>query len=218
MRKVLPIVISVLFISGCGNYYGHVIESDYSFEGNFGKYETYNFVADKNFQGSELHQELIEKFMTQNLNKWGYKHADKKPSLLVFYKLYYDDFKLQGYSQPNFEQWVAENFSAKIDRSSREEFSNDSDSTFASFNPYVEGGTYGASSRTRYDPILCDLREGTLLISFYDRKKKKTVWQGYASGIFGNDRFDNDRFVRHIVFRILDKYRVMANKAMARNS
>ena len=216
MRSFLPMVVMVVVLSGCGNYYGHLIESDYSFDGNFGRYSSYAFVADKHFEGSELHKDLIEKFMAQNLTRWGYQQKDKKPNLLVFYKLYYEDFKLQGYTQPNFEQWVQENFSASI--SDRATSGGEQDSVITSFNPYVEGGTYGASSRERYDPVQCDLREGTLLISFYDRRKKKTVWQGYASGIFGNDRFDNDRFIRHIVFRIMDKYRVLANKSVASSS
>lgn len=209
MRNIFILLCVVLF-SSCGKYYGHLIESDYSFDGNFGNYHSYNFIADKNFEGSELHQELIEKYLGQSLDKWGYEQKAKKPSLLIFYKLYYEDFEMKGYNQPNFEAWVQENFSTKlIGKASSGEAS--ADSTITAFDPTSEGGV---AKTVGYDPRLCELREGTLLISFYDRKKKKTVWQGYASGIFGNDRFDNNRFVRHIVYRIMDKYRVLADKSL----
>ncbi len=219
MRKAFILFSSLLVLASCGKYYGHVIESDYSFDGKFGKYDTYNFIADKNFEGTELHQELIEKFMEQNMDNWGYSRSDKKPSLLVFYRLYYEDFKMKGYNQPDFEQWLSENHGAQLDEKSIADDQAAPEDALAGFDPFEESGFVKKDKKlVAYDPILCDLREGTLLISFYDRKRRKTIWQGYASGIFGNDRFDNNRFVRHIVYRILDKYRVLADKSVASNS
>ena len=215
MRKIC-LILCVGLLAGCGNYYGHVIESDYSFDGSFGHYDSYNFIADKNFEGTDTHKELIETYLQQTLNTWGYEYRQKKPNLLIFYKLYYDDFQMKGYSQPDFEQWVNQKYSGKLIADSYQS-ETDGDSTITTFNPYSEGGSWDTEN-AQYNPVLCDLREGTLLISFYDRRKRKTVWQGYASGIFGNDRFDNNRFVRHIVFRIMDKYRVLADKSLASNS
>ncbi len=218
MKKVYLLLMVVLVLSGCGNYYGHVIESDYSFDGNFGRYDSFDFIADGNFEGSELHQDLIEKYLQQTLVNWGYAQKKKRPSLLIFYKLYYDDFQMKGYQQPNFENWVSQRYSGNVVASTIAAEEAASDSTISSFDPYSEVGSWNTADAT-YDPVLCDLREGTLLISFYDRKLKKTIWQGYASGIFGNDRFDNNRFVRHIVFRIMDKYRVLADsRAKSANS
>ena len=150
--------------------------------------------------------------MEQNLEHWGYEKTNKKPSLIIFYSLHYDNMEMKGYTQPNFEQWVRENFSNKVVGQTADAGVS-SDSTFSSFNPYSENGSV-VKTVNRYDPVLCELKEGTLLISFYDRKKKKTVWQGYASGIFGNDRFDNNRFVRHIVHRIMDKYRILSRNSL----
>ncbi len=210
MKNVFLLLMVVLVISGCGNYYGHVIESDYSFDGNFGRYDSFDFIADRNFEGSETHKELIEKYLDQTLTNWGYEQKKKRPSLLIFYKLYYDDFQMKGYQQPNFENWVSQRYSNNVVASNIAAEEAASDTTISSFDPYTEVGSWNTGDAS-YDPVLCDLREGTLLISFYDRKLKKTIWQGYASGIFGNDRFDNNRFVRHIVFRIMDKYRVLAD-------
>lgn len=218
MKNVYLLLIAVVMLSGCGNYYGHVIESDYSFDGNFGRYDSFDFIADRNFEGSELHKELIEQYLDQTLTNWGYERRNKRPSLLIFYKLYYDDFQMKGYQQPNFENWVNQKYSGNLVASALAEKPADSDSTISSFDAFSESGSWNTDDAT-YDPVLCDLREGTLLISFYDRKLKKTIWQGYASGIFGNDRFDNNRFVRHIVFRIMDKYRVLAdNRSRSANS
>lgn len=216
MRNILLLIFVALF-SACGNYYGHVIESDYSFDGDFGQYDSYNFIADGNFEGSELHKELIEQFLGQTLDSWGYEQRTRRPNLLIFYKLYYDDFKMKAYSQPDFEHWVNQKYSGNLMGNSIADAGTEEDSTISNFDPYSESGSYNVED-AQYNPVLCDLREGTLLVSFYDRRKKKTVWQGYASGIFGNDRFDNNRFVRHIVFRILDKYRVLAEKSVAENS
>ena len=210
MKNVYLLLIAVLMLCGCGNYYGHVIESDYSFDGNFSRYDSYDFIADRNFEGSGLHKELIEQYLDQTLTNWGYEQKQKRPSLLIFYKLYYDDFQMKGYQQPNFEQWVNQKYSGNLVASALAEPVDEGDSTITNFDPFTEGGSWNTDDAT-YDPVLCDLREGTLLISFYDRKLKKTIWQGYASGIFGNDRFDNSRFVRHIVYRIMDKYRVLAD-------
>ena len=108
------LVAIILFFGSCGNYYGHVIESDYSYDGSFGQYNSYDFIADKNFEGSQEHKDLIEKYLGQTMDRWGYEKKDRRPNLLIFYKLYYDDFKMKAYSQPDFEQWVNEKASRKV--------------------------------------------------------------------------------------------------------
>ena len=54
------------------------------------------------------------------------------------------------------------------------------------------------------------LKEGTLLIQFFDRKLQKSVWQGYATSTFGGIRFEDNRNLRNAVISILDKYRFLA--------
>ena len=56
-----------------------------------------------------------------------------------------------------------------------------------------------------------NLKTGTLLIQFYDRKQNRSVWQGYATTYYGNIDFNNQRHLRNAVISILDKYRVWAD-------
>ena len=61
-----------------------------------------------------------------------------------------------------------------------------------------------------YDPRRYDLRKGTLLIQFYDRKQNRSIWQGYATGVYGNIYFDNERQLKIAVRSILDRYQFLA--------
>jgi hypothetical protein len=54
------------------------------------------------------------------------------------------------------------------------------------------------------------LRMGTLYISFFDRKQKRTVWQGYATKVYGNDMFTNERLLRNAVRSVLNRYKVVS--------
>jgi len=62
----------------------------------------------------------------------------------------------------------------------------------------------------KYDPRNYDLRKGTLLIQFYDRKQERAIWQGYATGVYGNIYFDNERQLKVAVRSILDRYQFLA--------
>jgi hypothetical protein len=62
-----------------------------------------------------------------------------------------------------------------------------------------------------YDKQKFNLRTGTLLIQFYDRRQNRSVWQGYATAYYGNIDFNNSRHLRNAVISILDKYRVWAD-------
>ncbi|MCH7514575.1 MAG: DUF4136 domain-containing protein [Bacteroidetes bacterium] len=61
-----------------------------------------------------------------------------------------------------------------------------------------------------YDPRYYNLRKGTLLIQLYDRKQERAIWQGYATGIYGNIYFDNERQLKVAVRSILDRYQFLA--------
>ena len=61
-----------------------------------------------------------------------------------------------------------------------------------------------------YDPRQYDLKKGTLLIQFYDRRQERAIWQGYATGVYGNIYFDNERQLKIAVRSILDRYQFLA--------
>lgn len=65
-----------------------------------------------------------------------------------------------------------------------------------------------------YSPRKYELRKGTLLIQLYDRKQERSVWQGYATGVYGNIYFNNERQLKIAVRSILDRYQFLAEDFM----
>jgi hypothetical protein len=65
-----------------------------------------------------------------------------------------------------------------------------------------------------YDKQKYSLKSGTLLIQFFDRRQNRSVWQGYATTLYGSIDFTNDRHLRNAVISILDKYRFWAEGFM----
>jgi len=76
--------------------------------------------------------------------------------------------------------------------------------------PDIEKWVKSQRLDTEYDPKHYDLRKGTLLIQLFDRKQEKSVWQGYATGVYGNIYFDNERQLKVAVRSILDRYQFLA--------
>jgi hypothetical protein len=62
-----------------------------------------------------------------------------------------------------------------------------------------------------YDRKKLNMKTGTLLIQFYDRRQNRSVWQGYATTVYGGIDFNNSRHLRNAVISILDKYRIWAD-------
>lgn len=62
-----------------------------------------------------------------------------------------------------------------------------------------------------YDKQRYDLKTGTLLIQFFDRRQNRAIWQGYATTLYGSIDFNNNRHLKNAVISILDKYRFWAD-------
>lgn len=69
-----------------------------------------------------------------------------------------------------------------------------------------------------YTPQKFTLQTGTLLIQFYDRRQNRSIWQGYATTMYGSIDFHNSRHLRNAVISILDKYRFWAEGFMEGNA
>lgn len=76
--------------------------------------------------------------------------------------------------------------------------------------PEIEDWVASRDESLNYDKQKFDLKTGTLLIQFYDRKQNRSVWQGYATTMYGTIDFNNDRHLKNAVISILDKYRFWA--------
>ncbi len=167
----------LVLISSCLSYEKYVVESDYSYLGKFKRYQTFDFLRDANYNRLESAQDTtLRNAIASRMKLQGFRHEDQNPSLLVTYKIFYDDFSFQGYQQPELEQWIK-----------------------------------WENEELEYDPVKYSLRHGTLLIIFLDRKKETAVWQGYASSLFGNEQFNNERYLKRAVRNIFDQYRLFAD-------
>ena len=83
---------------------------------------------------------------------------------------------------------------------------------FTGYNqPDIEDWIQTQNEELHYDQQRFNLRTGTLLIQFYDRRQNRSVWQGYATTLYGSIDFANNRHLKNAVISILDKYRFWAD-------
>jgi hypothetical protein len=76
--------------------------------------------------------------------------------------------------------------------------------------PEIEEWIKSQKEDLDYDAKKVNLKTGTLLIQFFDRRQNRSIWQGYATTLYGSINFNNERHLRNAVISILDKYRFMA--------
>jgi hypothetical protein len=109
MRKIyllsalILLALSSLVLSSC-NSIKLMVDNDYSYETDFTKYKTYNFLnceIDTSFVCSEI-QDAIRRQMKAR----GYKVVSDAPGLLVSYSIIRDRVDYKGYFQPSLDRWV----------------------------------------------------------------------------------------------------------------
>lgn len=189
-----------LFLTSCASA-DYVVESDYSYKAKFHRYKTFDFAFVNGFEGSTEEAELIKKYAGNILTSWGYKQDSKKPDIYIYYALFYDDLDMIGYNQQELRHWSG------LYKWYRQEI-QENDSLVAFTDNQLESESEYYSRDDKYTPIIKKMGEGTLLISFFDRKKARTVWQGYASGYFGKNGIKSERVLRSAVIRIMDEFRL----------
>jgi hypothetical protein len=100
-------LIIILILASCLSPKEYLVESDYSYSGNFKEYKTYSFLKYYKYnQDSLTPDNIIMDAIKYRMSILGYKQDDKNPNILVSYKIYYKDFKFKGYDQPEFEEWL----------------------------------------------------------------------------------------------------------------
>jgi hypothetical protein len=80
--------------------------------------------------------------------------------------------------------------------------------------PEIEQWIAHQDTNLDYDPKKLDLKTGTLLIQFFDRRQNRSIWQGYSTALYGSINFEDNRNLRNAVISILDKYRFWAEGFM----
>lgn len=78
----------------------------------------------------------------------------------------------------------------------------------------IEDWVKYSKSTINYNKHKYTLKKGTLLIQLYDRKQNRSIWQGYATGVYGNIYFNNERQLKIAVRSILDRYKFLAEDFM----
>src|SRR5690606_2940156 len=102
--NVYLILIAVL-ISSCFSQRDFVAEYDYSYRGNFKRYQTFGFVEETGRDPSS-NQPVIEKTIVSRLGSQGFRLRENNPDMLITYKLFFDKVKYRGYVQPDFDMWL----------------------------------------------------------------------------------------------------------------
>jgi len=80
--------------------------------------------------------------------------------------------------------------------------------------PDIEDWIKYSKTTIEYNKHDYTLKKGTLLIQLYDRKQDRSIWQGYATGVYGNIYFNNERQLKIAVRSILDRYKFLAEDFM----
>lgn len=181
------LILTVILFTGCVVEREYVVDYDYSFRGNFRQYKSFTFLDTKdtvNYNG--MSDGLIREEIARRLESQGYQFDERKPSILIAYKVFDADFELMGYEQLELENW--ENTYGMEDTEDRD---------------------LSEIKEAKYNERQIALRKGTLLIDFIDRKTHSVIWQGYASGLFDDaNMFSKD--AKYAVRTILNQYRLLA--------
>jgi hypothetical protein len=91
------------------------------------------------------------------------------------------------------------------------------DFNFFGYNqPDFENWLVYESEENTYDPVTYKMYEGTIIVILWDRKKRKVVWQGYATTMFGNP-YQNEKYVKWAVRSIFDQYRIFGEELAVEN-
>ncbi|MBX0292166.1 DUF4136 domain-containing protein [Hymenobacter sp. HSC-4F20] len=172
-----------LLLSGCLMSREARVESDYSYAGQFRRYRTYEFISGDgiNSDTSRLGQ-AVRDAIRARMKIQGYRPANRRPDLLVNFRLFEGDMRFRGYSQDDFTKWV--------ERGSTEDEETPAD------------------ERKGYQPVRLLLSEGTLLVTLIDNRTNRAVWNGYASGVSVPSGPQGEIVLRRSVRSIFDQYHV----------
>jgi hypothetical protein len=101
-------IVLLAVATSCMNESRFLVDYDYSYRGNFKKYSSFTFVDNMPFddKDSSMNNPIIADAIKNQMELHGYRQTKRKPSLLVSYKVFYDDLRFQGFVQPEIENWV----------------------------------------------------------------------------------------------------------------
>ena len=182
---LITCLVLVTLLSGCYSYREYPVEYDYSYHGRFKKYKSYAFLQNANSE--------------ENL-------ADPEIDLTndIIEKVIENRLGTQGYKLKTEKPNLLVSYKIYYDSLNFRGYDQ----------PDIENWVKFSKTDVNYDPRKYNLKKGTLLIQLYDRKQEKSIWQGYATGVYGNIYFNNERQLKIAVRSILDRYKFLAEDFM----
>ena len=105
MKRILLLLAICATINGCFLYQELPVEYDYSYQGKFNKYKSFDFM-ELAYSPDMVSSNLIENSIVSHMKLLGYKLKNRKPDLMVSYRVFEDSLKLRGYNQPEIETWA----------------------------------------------------------------------------------------------------------------
>ncbi len=194
ITQIIGGVILTGLLASCNANKEFVTESDYSYKAKFKRYKTFQFMRMQDTDSTQL-KPILEKSIGAKLYSQGYRYAERKPDLYVGYRVYDKDFDMLGYEQLDLESYVLEDWPERL---------------LTEDDQYIMPPPPGHPN-TDYNTNSYKMMKGTLLITFYDRKKDQTVWSGYASGIFAENNADLQKNLRIATNKIFREFRLIAS-------
>ncbi|MFN8341068.1 MAG: DUF4136 domain-containing protein [Cyclobacteriaceae bacterium] len=105
MKLILP-CLTALVLSSCIGFKELPVEYDYSYNGNFKRYRTFEIMHEIGLGDTSKMNNQIEKAILARMKFLGYKQTSHKPHLMIGYKMYSDSLRFNGYNQPDIEEWA----------------------------------------------------------------------------------------------------------------
>lgn len=193
--KKSPILLIILLavISSCLSQRDFIAEYDYSYRGNFKRYQTFGFVEETGKDVSSF-QPTIEKTIVSRLGSQGFKLKDKNPDMLITYKLFFDQVKYRGYVQPDFDMWLQRK-GVKVEKEEEDD---------------EEEVEEEREKGEDYNKVKYQENEGMLVVFVID-KRGNTIWQGYTSASFDYSSPNLNVDLARATYRIMDQFRLLVN-------
>jgi len=102
MKVLLFLIGSSLLFSACLSNKA-IVESDYSYQGQFKHYRSFNFLSNSD---TSQRSRIVEKAIKYRMKLQGYRFKEKKPSLYVVYSIYDEKLEFKGNDQPSMKEWL----------------------------------------------------------------------------------------------------------------
>lgn len=189
------LVLLSVIITSCLSQRDFVAEYDYSYRGNFKRYQTFGFVEETGRDDSSF-QPVIEKTIVSRLGSQGFRLKDKNPDMLITYKLFIDQVKYRGYVQPDFDMWLQKKGVTLAELEEEEEEEEEKE------EQREKGEDY---NKVKYQE-----NEGMLVVFVID-KRGNTIWQGYTSASFDYSSPNLNVDLARATYRIMDQFRLLVD-------